>query len=320
MNRHRYKLQQEIEERFSKKFILTKAIEDIQSDDDCVKEINKGIKSLTSWLNQEHEVSKELRIFAIRDLDLPLLVSQITAMIALECQYPMKLVNIAAMLAKFLNMSDKLEAIQTMAEVIAVVADKCNLYTLTQTNRDGWFVQSDITLSEEVTRFAFNAFYLPPMIMKPRTVKHNRDSGYITQRGESLILGFYENHHGDNICLDVINTLSKTEYELDIDLLCSVELQRNTEVLSDDEYDELSQQRKDIYDMSEDVWQAHKTESYEIYTLLYYYGNSVYMTHKYDKRGRIYAQGYHCNTQGDSFHKALINLKTKEIVNGLGTW
>ena len=49
-----------------------------------------------------------------------------------------------------------------------------------------------VALDEEVLRYAYNAFYLPPLIIKPRTVRHNHDSGYITQRGESLILGFYE--------------------------------------------------------------------------------------------------------------------------------
>ena len=40
----------------------------------------------------------------------------------------------------------------------------------------------------------------------------------------------------------------------------------------------------------------------------------IYLTHKVDKRGRTYCQGYHINTQGNSWQKAVVQLLDKEII------
>ena len=39
-----------------------------------------------------------------------------------------------------------------------------------------------------------------------------------------------------------------------------------------------------------------------------------YLTHKYDRRGRCYASGYHINTQGTDYNKAVIQLAHKEEI------
>ena len=51
-----------------------------------------------------------------------------------------------------------------------------------------------------------------------------------------------------------------------------------------------------------------------IYRLMYEAGNRFYLTHKVDKRGRTYAQGYHVNTQGAAWNKATIELADMEVV------
>jgi len=38
------------------------------------------------------------------------------------------------------------------------------------------------------------------------------------------------------------------------------------------------------------------------------------LTHKYDKRGRCYSQGYHVNPQGNDWNKAVIEFAEKEPV------
>jgi len=230
----------------------------------------------------------------------------------------MKLVSIASMCIGHLKMADKVDAIQTMAEVIAMLSDT-DLFDCHKT-ADGWVVLSRIGLDEEVLRYAYNAFYLPPMIIKPRTVRHNRDSGYITQRGESLILGYYENHHDDDICLDVLNILNANEYELDTDLISNLSEEWHREKLSQEEYMELSQEEKLIYDMDKNTWNDYIQQGYKIQTLMLYHGNKFWLQNKVDKRGRIYTSGYHISPQASSFKKAMINLAKKEIVTGLDTW
>ena len=316
--RYRYLLQQRIEETFSKKFIIQKAVDDLLTCESIIAKLNKGVEILYSWFNQEHAVDKSLRLLALQQLDVNELVEHTVALVALHCSKPMKLVSIASMCISHLKMVDKVDAIQTMAEVIAMLSDT-DLFDCKKTE-DGWVVLSRIGLDEDVLRYAYNAFYLPPMIIKPRTVRHNRDSGYITQRGESLILGYYENHHDDDICLDVLNTLNANEYELDTDLISNLSEEWHREKLSQEEYMELSHEERLIYDMDKSTWESYIQQGYKIQTLMLYHGNKFYLQNKVDKRGRIYTSGYHISPQGSSFKKAMINLAKKEIVTGLDTW
>lgn len=316
--RYRYLLQQKIEETFSKKFIIQKAVDDLLTCESIIAKLNKGVEILYSWFNQEHAVDKSLRLLALKQLDINELVEHTVALVALHCSKPMKLVSIASMCIGHLKMADKVDAIQTMAEVIAMLSDT-DLFDCRKT-ADGWIVLSRIGLDEEVLRYAYNAFYLPPMIIKPRQVHSNRDSGYITQRGESLILGYYENHHDNDICLDILNILNSNEYELDTDLISSLSEEWHREKLSQEEYMELSHEEKLIYDMDKNTWNDYIQQGYKIQTLMLYHGNKFYLQNKVDKRGRIYTSGYHISPQGSSFKKAMINLAKKEIVTGLDTW
>ena len=317
MNRFRYLLQEKIEKTFSKRFITAAAVDDLLTCESIVNKLNRGIEYVNSWLNKDHDVDKELRLLALLELDKCELVQQTVACISLECQKPMKLVSIASLCARHLNMSDKVEAIHTMAEVIAVLADT-DLFDVKKT-KEGWIVLSRVGLDAEVTQYADNALYLPPLIIKPRKVRHNRDSGYITQRGESLILGFFENHHDDNICLDVLNILNSNEYELDTDFIDNNDMEWSEpefEVGKHTHYEE-----EQITAMSKDYFENYfKEQSKFFFKLMKHHGNSLYITNKVDKRGRVYSQGFHINPQGDSYHKAMLNLKHREIPTGLDSW
>ena len=318
MNRFRYLLQEKIEKTFSKRFITAAAVDDLLTCESIVNKLNRGIEYVNSWLNKDHDVERELRLLAVRELDIKELVMQVVACISLECQKPMKLVSIASLCARHLNMSDKVEAIHTMAEIIAVLGET-DLFDNKKT-REGWIVISRVGLDAEITQYADNALYLPPLIIKPRKVRSNRDSGYITQRGESLILGFYENHHDDNICLDVLNTLNSNEYELDTDFINQYEEQWHREELSQQEYEELSHADREIYNMDAKTWKKFQEQGKFFQHLMIHHGNSFYLCNKVDKRGRIYYSGYHVNVQGSSFKKAMVNFKHREIPTGLSSW
>ena len=318
MNRFRYLLQEKIEKTFSKRFITAAAVDDLLTCESIVNKLNRGIEYVNTWLNKDHDVERELRLLAVRELDIKELVMQVVACISLECQKPMKLVSIASLCARHLNMSDKVEAIHTMAEIIAVLGET-DLFDNKKT-REGWIVISRVGLDAEVTQYADNALYLPPLIIKPRKVRSNRDSGYITQRGESLILGFYENHHDDNICLDVLNTLNSNEYELDTDFINQYEEQWHREELSQQEYEELSHADREIYNMDAKTWKKFQEQGKFFQHLMIHHGNSFYLCNKVDKRGRIYSSGYHVNVQGSSFKKAMVNFKHREIPTGLSSW
>lgn len=325
MNRYRYLLQEKIEKTFSKKFITAAAVDDLLTCESIVNKLNRGVEYVNSWLNKDHDIDRELRLLAVRELDIKELVMQVVACISLECQKPMKLVSVASLCARHLNMSDKVEAIHTMAEIIAVLGET-DLFDNKKT-REGWIVISRVELDSEVTQYADNALYLPPLIIKPRKVRSNRDSGYITQRGESLILGFYENHHDDNICLDVLNILNSNEYELDIEFIKQYK-EEATEVTIEQLQENARIKDKVLTDIDaqkklkeiRDNWDKYQEQGAFFQHLMIHHGNSFYLCNKVDKRGRIYSSGYHVNVQGSSFKKAMVNFKHHEIPTGLSSW
>ena len=138
------------------------------------------------------------------------------------------------------------------------------------------------------------------MVCEPNELTNNYSSGYLTHN-DSLILG-KGNHHEGDICLDVLNKQNQTALRLDTDFLSKVE-EEPTFTLDTGE--------------KIDMWHQFKVQSYQFYTLIAKQRNHFYLTHKVDKRGRIYAQGYHISSQGSSFKKASIELAKQELVEGI---
>ena len=51
----------------------------------------------------------------------------------------------------------------------------------------------------------------------------------------------------------------------------------------------------------------------DVIGLLQQEGSEFYLTHKYDKRGRTYCQGYHVTYQGAPWNKAVIEFADQEV-------
>lgn len=320
-NKHTYELQKRYEEAFGKRGIHKKAVEDLKENTPGLSTlIGKAVHTLEQWIDTDHWEAKNRRLKYLNDLDLYELVYDLMAIISLDCtDKPMKLVAISSMCAKHLEMDSKVDSIHTVAEIIGLLGAIDLWDTFVDKENTRW-VRSRYTLDASVIRFKFEAMYLPPMIIKPRILRHNRDSGYITQRGESLILRHYENHHDDDICLDVLNTLNANEYSLDIDVLSSRDDKWVKRELSPHEFNKLSYERKREYSLSKEQWSLFLEQSYKLKTMMLFHNNTFYFQNKVDKRGRIYTSGYHISPQGNSFKKALLNLKKKEICSGIDTW
>jgi DNA-directed RNA polymerase len=54
--------------------------------------------------------------------------------------------------------------------------------------------------------------------------------------------------------------------------------------------------------------------SRDVMKLLLSEGNELYLTHKVDKRGRTYCQGYQVNYQGTPWCKATVEFHKKELI------
>lgn len=174
-------------------------------------------------------------------------------------------------------------------------------------------VKANYLMSKECELALNQCMYKLPMIVKPRKVKYhenNRGSGYLTQSHDSLILN--NKHHNSEICkefLDIVNqvplklnhsVLQNYQHKIDLDSIKEKQSQGYT--LSAGEAIILAEQNINQFNQQTEIAASILED------------NPFYLTHKYDARGRCYAQGYHINYQGDSYCKAMIELAEPELI------
>lgn len=294
---HEY--QEMIEYQYSKKKIDTRIREEIELNPDMIEKRKFGVQLLEQWLSKTYYESKNKRLEQVKGMCLDTIVTSVFVGVAYY-QREELFTSVSAQLAGRLGFDDKLDSIKIMAEIIAVLCET-DAFDINKADRmASLMVQSRIPLSNTLIDAINHSEYLPPMVCKPNKLINNYSSGYLTEVG-SLILG-KGNHHEGDICLDVLNKMNQVELKLDKDFLSSVEEDPTFEIKT------LEQQ---------ELWKSFKQQSYRFYTLMFEQGNKFYLTHKVDKRGRIYSCGYHITTQGTSFKKAMIELANEEVVEGV---
>lgn len=293
-------MQKANEYRFAKQHIDKYMRDYVLSDVEVLPLLDKGVDLLTEWVNTEFGYdSKNLRISALRGMDLRELVVDLVVASA-YCQTEELFTSFTARMAGILGWDDKKASITTIAEITAVLCDT-DLYDLTQANRFGsWNIISNITLSLQLQEYIANCAYLPPLVHKPRKLRHNKDTPYLTIGQDSVILN--KGHHNDDVCLDVLDSKNSVALCLDLEFLSTVEEMPNNELDTPEK---------------QTMWLNMKRQSHEFYLLMAGQGNKFYLHHKYDKRGRIYANGYHISTQGAPYKKAMLEFANKEIVRDI---
>ena len=258
-----------------------------------------GVHLLEEYMNKSYYDSKNRRIAQLSKLESLEVVTDIFIGAA-YFQRPELFTSVTAQLAARLKLSDKTEAIMTVAEVVAVLCHTDAYDILKADKQASLMFISRIPLSNDLLKFIENSAYLPPMVCEPLELENNYSSGYLGHN-DSLLLGT-GNHHDGDICLDVLNTINSVALQLDKQFLSTVEEEPTFELDTPERIEQ---------------WTRFKRMSYEMYTLMADQGNEIYLTHKVDKRGRIYAQGYHITTQGTAFKKAMLELSNEEYVEGV---
>lgn len=288
--------------RYNRKHIDAKIKEAILDNPDMVNKMADGVQRIKDWMQGQYYQSKMNRIAQMQGLDLDQLVLDVFVGVA-YCQTPELFTSVTAQLAGRLGFSDKTEAITTVAEITAVLC-MTDAFDIFKVNKMASLqVVSRIPLSVSLVDWIVNSQYLPPMVCEPQKLVNNFSSAYLTHN-DSLILGGPINHHDGDICLDVLNTMNSVALQLNLEFLCTHEEMPTFELDTRDKQDQ---------------WMAFKKQSYRFYELMQSQGNRFWLTHKVDKRGRIYAQGYHISTQGTAFKKAMIELADEEYIEGVPT-
>lgn len=255
---------------------------------------------LQDYLNQDYWDSKNERLAIIKTFDLQTVILDILTSLVLIADDYMPLISVCS--AKQIKGMNKVQSATTMGEILHCI-DTTELI-LWDKPKGKILVKSNMALSDDLERRLNIMCVLPSMMTKPRKLTHNKSSGFLTINNDSLILGDKENHHDECISLDVLNTLNSQALCLDLDICYKFEKEFTSDF--DIDTDEYKNQKK-TYDKAKEQFEFFRDKLAD---------NTIFFTHKVDKRGRVYSQGYQMNTQGTSYEKACINLKTKEYVTG----
>lgn len=290
-----------IEEQYNRKLIDRKIRKEVEECPVLQAKIVEGVALVEDFLNQDYYGSKNARLAQVKTMDLTSLVTDLYVGVA-YCLEETLFTAVVSLLAGRLGFDDKVDAITTVAELLAVLCHTDVFDIRKESKQASLMLKSNIVLSKEVVSYIENSQYLPPMVVEPLPLTHNYSNGHLTYN-DSLILGT-GNHHDGDICLDVLNTINRVPLRLDTEFLSYLEEHPTFALDTQDKVDQ---------------WDRFKRQSYKFYVLMAQCGNKFHLTHKVDKRGRIYSSGYHISTQGTPFKKACVELYKEELVTGVPT-
>ena len=265
--------------------------------DKYTDEIDSLTTSLREYISQSYWDSKNERLQAINKDLTKVILNILTQTVLIASDY-VPLLSICSSVSFGLS---RYHDIQTCADVLWLINQTDLILIIDDDTR---YIQSNMELPDELVNRLTLMCVLPPMLVKPRTLRHNKSCGYLTINKDSLILGDKENYHDECISLDVLNTLNSQALCLDLDICYKFQKEFKSEF--DKDTDEYLNQRK-TYERAKEQFEFFRDKIQD---------KTIFFTHKVDKRGRVYSQGYQFNTMGTSFEKACINLKTKEFVEG----
>ena len=148
--------------------------------------------------------------------------------------------------------------------------------------------------------------YPLPMVTPPVPVKDNYDSGYLTIH-TPVVLNGSKYFDDKDMCLDHLNRANSVALTMDFAVMKSEEgkfLKPVRAIGEDfDEFQKRVRQANTFY-----------TTSVEAMESLDALADQIYLTHRFDRRGRVYASGYHISTQGDDYRKSCLQLAHKEMI------
>lgn len=257
--------------------------------------INEAIKLINLWLDKESWETKTKRKQLIRDYDFTKIVPRLFTHIITMGKLPL------LSMAESFHLCDEMDILdntKTVMELLVVLCD-LGIYDIAY-NGISYNVYHTLELPELLQNRLELSCFVPP---KQEYVQVSNNQG--------LILGGKFNAHEKPTALDVINKMNKQCYVLDDWFIAN---HQKPWFRDDSDIEFMSESEKAKYQQGLHTWEKYKEQL--MFFIKELSGKPIYFNHKYDKRGRIYAQGYHFNTQGTSYEKACINLCKQELITG----
>jgi hypothetical protein len=199
-------------------------------------------------------------------------------------------------------LSPKYGTAQTVADKLFILV-KMDYFDFNE-DLDRFTVKYDLSddVKEMLDRFQFPL----PMVIKPMTVTDNFTTGYLTMKSP-LVLNGSDYFNDVDICLDHLNRANAVALSMNFDVILSDQAKFVKPVRAvGEDFDDYRKRLK----QAEQFYQTSIVVMDQIAQL----SDEIYLTHRYDRRGRVYASGYHVNSQGDDYRKACLCLSNKEVL------
>ena len=169
-----------------------------------------------------------------------------------------------------------------------------------------WIFMVKFDISDDVKEMLDKYQFPLPMIVEPMRLKRNFDTGYMTILN-SVILNGSDYFDDKDVCLDHLNRMNKVPLEINFEVVKSEQGRFIVPTRGEDE------DYKDFKKRSLQATKFYET-TVQVMENIHLLSNRFYLTHRYDRRGRCYAAGYHVNSQGDDYRKSVLVLHEKEVV------
>lgn len=291
-----------MEMKYSKSYVREFVREDLEGTEDFKDKVYMAIQCIKEWIAKDHYPKKKERISSLTEEQIHNVIMDVMVLLCSEGRIQ-ALTGVVGRCVHSLDM-EYLDAVRTVGELTWFMceADLVNIYPAfaspIKIKGEGTIaIQPCYAIDDKTAKRIQQTMHIPPMIAKPRTIKTNQDCGYYTLNKPVILKGY--NQHSKKISLDSINLFNSNEYKLDIEFLKEVQ-----DVLKPSKRNKENILTEAMVKQFEDF----TNQSNHVYLDIINKGNKFWLTHHYDARGRTYSKGYHVNSQGKSFKKAMINF------------
>ena len=209
-------------------------------------------------------------------------------------------------------LKEREEEIDVSVQKIANIVFYCakNKYLTLVEGKNNYKLLTKFKFNKETQAKVDKFKYLNPMLVRPLKVNqknNNRGSGQLTIASDSLILGGI--YHNNYICTDILNYLNEICLELNQEIIRTY---RNEWKDLDSPKDNETQAD---YQKRINSFEHYEKGCYQTFAEMISNDNTFWLTHKYDKRGRVYCQGYYISYQSNSYAKAVLQTKNKSQIS-----
>lgn len=273
-----------------------------------MQEFTKTLTVLGMWANHDFYDSKKERLAMLKNVDMKETLWKIIIFLLISARDQELYINVAMPLSKYLGYSDKIDNIKTAMELLAVVCRSSRFAETFKRSKQGQLmIKAKYKLPFDMWQKAATRMHKPVIMSKPKIVKNNLQSAWRTY-DKSVFCKSHINHHDSDVCLDALNIINKTRLSLDEEFMSLVQDEpdleiksKNKQYLSQDEIAELIRMKAENFNkfLYESVYHCE---------LIKAYGNDFSINHRIDARGRIYAEGYVINPQGNDYRKSMLNF------------